>query len=246
VDEVLAVGDAAFQAKSLGKMEEVSGEGRTVLFVSHNMASIGKLCPTSMLLDEGKLAFSGESGEAIDRYLQSVFDESEAVAVFSEDAIKIMSIESIRVLDHNDNPAISLNRARPFRIEIKYQVREPINDACVSMTLSTRDNSVRICNSRDTEMSTDGFIERQPGRYTSVVEFPGGILNNGAYYARVGLYSPRTSTIDSRNSPAFELIDHGDLANYQTALPESKRGMLAFPLKWSTELVDSSRDQVAL
>ena len=61
IDEVLAVGDAAFQRKCLGKMEEVSGEGRTVLFVSHNMGSIGKLCPTAILLEEGRLVFSGES-----------------------------------------------------------------------------------------------------------------------------------------------------------------------------------------
>ena len=240
IDEVLAVGDAAFQVKCLGKMEEVSGQGRTVLFVSHNMGSIGKLCPTSIVIDEGRLAFLGESHQAIERYLQTVFGEEEASVVFSGDETKVMSIESIRVLGCDDRASVVLDRARPFRIEVKYEVREPIGDAYVAMTLSTADQVTRICNSRDIEMSPDGFIHRTPGLYMSIVEFPGGILNVGRYYARVGLATPRTSTIDQRTGPLFDLMDHGDLANYQTDRPRHKSGILALPLRWSTEMIDRS------
>ena len=245
VDEVLAVGDAAFQKKCLGKMEEVTGEGRTVMFVSHNMASIGKLCPTAMLLDEGRLVFSGESHEAIERYLQAVFDESDAVALYSEDPRKIMSIESIRVLDHIDNPATSLDRAQPFSIEVKYQVREPINDAYVVMTLNTVDETIRICTSMDTELAPDGLIKRAPGTHTSVVEFPGGILNVGGYHANIGLVARSRAMVEQRKSPRFELFDYGDLGNYQTSLPSSKRGILALPLRWSAKMPDLDRSHVA-
>jgi lipopolysaccharide transport system ATP-binding protein len=72
VDEVLAVGDMAFQKKCLGKMSEVSQGGRTVLFVSHNMAAVQNLCASAIVLDEGKLVFHGPSKEAIDSYLHSV------------------------------------------------------------------------------------------------------------------------------------------------------------------------------
>ena len=69
VDEVLSVGDAEFQQKSLGKMEEVTGEGRTALFVSHNMPSIEALCDRAILLADGHIAFQGDTGDAIDLYL---------------------------------------------------------------------------------------------------------------------------------------------------------------------------------
>jgi lipopolysaccharide transport system ATP-binding protein len=72
VDEVLAVGDSAFQKKCLGKMSEVSQGGRTVLFVSHNMAAMENLCHRGMVLLLGNLAFSGSAKEAIDYYLHSV------------------------------------------------------------------------------------------------------------------------------------------------------------------------------
>lgn len=75
VDEVLAVGDAQFQKKCLGKMEEVAGEGRTVLFVSHNMGSISNLCSRSILLDKGELTFDGMTSEAIQTYLSELEGE---------------------------------------------------------------------------------------------------------------------------------------------------------------------------
>jgi len=78
VDEVLAVGDAAFQKKCLGKMEDVARAGRTVLFVSHNMAPVEHLCHKGIMLQEGKLAFSGGCKEAIDYYLHSVSGEGRA------------------------------------------------------------------------------------------------------------------------------------------------------------------------
>jgi lipopolysaccharide transport system ATP-binding protein len=72
VDEVLAVGDAAFQKKCLGKMNDVTEQGRTVLFVSHNMATIANLCPRSILLKDGKIIQSGPTGEIIDSYLKAL------------------------------------------------------------------------------------------------------------------------------------------------------------------------------
>lgn len=75
VDEVLAVGDAEFQKKCLGKMGDVAKQGRTVLFVSHNMAAVQTLCPKSLLLDKGKISFSGPSTEVVSKYLTNGLDE---------------------------------------------------------------------------------------------------------------------------------------------------------------------------
>src|SRR5207237_2575163 len=68
VDEVLAVGDAEFQEKCLGKMRDVTREGRTVVFVSHNLAAVRSLCTRALLLDHGRLAFDGDTDEAIEQY----------------------------------------------------------------------------------------------------------------------------------------------------------------------------------
>lgn len=77
VDEVLAVGDAEFQKKAIGKMQDVSrGEGRTVLFVSHNMASVRQLCKSGIILDKGKIAFSGTADDAVNRYIQGQTDKT--------------------------------------------------------------------------------------------------------------------------------------------------------------------------
>ena len=76
VDEVLAVGDAAFQKKCLGKMSSVSKEGRTIFFVSHNMAAIQSLCQRTILIDKGQIAFDGDTETAISRYLRDVREES--------------------------------------------------------------------------------------------------------------------------------------------------------------------------
>jgi ABC-type polysaccharide/polyol phosphate transport system ATPase subunit len=76
IDEVLAVGDVAFQKKSLGKMEEVAHQGRTVIFVSHNMNALQRLCPTSILLDHGKLTNQGETSQVVEQYLSFVSSQS--------------------------------------------------------------------------------------------------------------------------------------------------------------------------
>lgn len=92
VDEVLAVGDAAFQRKCLGKMEDVSTkEGRTVLFVSHNMGTIRQLCNTAMLLDRGTLLTIGEAGEIVTHYLRSAADTSEKADDVPDGEIRFIS-----------------------------------------------------------------------------------------------------------------------------------------------------------
>ncbi len=71
VDEVLSVGDAAFQKKCMGKMSDVVHEGRTVLFVSHNMSTVNALCERTLLMEQGRLTFDGPAPDAIVRYLQA-------------------------------------------------------------------------------------------------------------------------------------------------------------------------------
>jgi lipopolysaccharide transport system ATP-binding protein len=88
VDEVLAVGDAVFQKKCLGKMEGVAKEGRTVVFVSHNMAAVENLCQKVVVLESGKIVFAGGNKEGIEHYFQSVAGEQSSNAAAITDLTK--------------------------------------------------------------------------------------------------------------------------------------------------------------
>jgi lipopolysaccharide transport system ATP-binding protein len=236
VDEVLAVGDVEFQKKCLGKMDEVAGAGRTVLLVSHNLGSIGKLCRTALLLEQGHLVFSGDAGQVIARYLQGTNGVDQAEFLFPADEAKTMCIRAIRVLDHEGNPATSLDLAHPFRVEITYQVHEQMNDTYVSAVMSRIDIQTRIYNTRDIHAAPKGFVERGPGTYVSTVEFPGGILNVGTYRVGIGLHKSGMPAFDSQGSPSFSLIDSGYASDYR--LRPAKRGLLALTPKWTTEILE--------
>lgn len=137
VDEVLAVGDAEFQKKAIGKMQDVSrGEGRTVLFVSHNMASVRRLCNNGIVLNSGMIHYRGSIDEAIDNYMQVGIEKYVGVSV---DLLPRMNSCSSRIrfvdidfLDENNNPL--LPKCGGFlRIRIKIVVQETSNGCGFSM-----------------------------------------------------------------------------------------------------------------
>ena len=241
VDEVLAVGDAAFQKKCLGKMNDVAGEGRTVLFVSHQMGILGKLCERAIRLEEGQIVNSGETSEVIGKYLQEINVSKGAAYSFSEDESKIMQMRKIRILDNSNESVQIIDRVKPFRIEITYQVRKRVANSYVVFILSTIDDVTRICISRNIDTMSEVMGEYEPGIYCTTVEFPGGILNVGHYYARLGLFKSQSLTkkdvFDDGKSPSFELIDTG-AGEFQTSLAPQKRGLLALDLKWTQEKVE--------
>ena len=238
VDEVLSVGDIEFQRKCLGKMDEVAKRGRTVLFVSHNMGSIGRLCKTAILLEGGRIRQQDDVNKVITQYVKSSANNTSngiGSANFSNDLEKEACIKSIRVLDDEGKEKIVLDQSKPFMIEVTFYVNEQAK-VYASVTLSTVDETIRILNSREVESSEMDCIDRKSGQYASTLKFPGGILNSGVFYARVGIKSMGISC-DKRSSPTFELVDFGALGNYQTTLIARKRGILALPLKWTSRKI---------
>ena len=234
VDEVLAVGDVAFQQKCLGKMEEVAGVGRTVLFVSHNMGSIGRLCQTALLLEQGRVVCSGDVRQVIARYLQGIVTREAEVFLPPDETKTIMQIRSVRTLDHSGKPASTLDRSVPFRVEIKYDVRQRVTGAYVAFNLNVADGT-RICHS----VSIDGVFEesttQEPGSYIATVEFPGEVLNVGSYLVGIGLARQPGATIYDVYYPlSFNLED------YDTFVATRRKhvGVLAMPLKWTTEVCE--------
>ncbi len=131
VDEVLAVGDSSFQKKCIGKMTEVAKEGRTILFVSHNLTAIENLCSRSLLLDSGRLVFSGETLKTIQTYLQGHSRPSDEAIDERTDrsGSGVIRITGISVESVNHSGTSIIRSGDSLRIRISYRAERPVKDA---------------------------------------------------------------------------------------------------------------------
>ncbi|PWU09049.1 MAG: ABC transporter ATP-binding protein [Verrucomicrobia bacterium] len=191
VDEVLAVGDAEFQRKCLGKMESVAArEGRTVLFVSHNMPAVSRLCQRAYLLDRGEVAFSGETARIVSQYLglnqqlQSQFGNGAGEPQAGNHLIQLLGV-SVKAADSNSSPSFAFHSA--IQIDITYRLLKPAPGLRVGFRLSSADGTV-IFTSTDRDMTRNGQASevRAPGVYKSRCRIPDRFLNPGHYSVSVG------------------------------------------------------------
>ena len=140
VDEVLAVGDAEFQKKAIGKMGEVASGGRTVLFVSHNMASVRKLCKSGVVLQNGMIHFRGTADEAVDEYLK-VYADKYTDFPLSEIPRTDSTNGLVRFVDYEfineDGVAITPHCGKPLRIRLKVEVAENLDNVYISAGIRT-------------------------------------------------------------------------------------------------------------
>jgi len=234
VDEVLAVGDMSFQKKCLGKMEEVATQGRTVLFVSHNMGSVGRLCRTGMLLDQGRMIFSGDISETIGRYTQSS-TASAAEVTFPANMAKKLQMTAARLLDDSGKASTELDRTRSFTVSVDYEVRMRVEGAHLGIMLDRIDGTP-VCHTTDVDTAPEGIVDRKPGLYRATVTFPGGILNAGVYQIRLGLARYGGDVYDYSEPFVFNLEDHGTFAT-MGAQGRQRQGILALPLDWQTTAI---------
>jgi lipopolysaccharide transport system ATP-binding protein len=125
VDEVLAVGDAVFQKKCLGKMGEVAGEGRTVLFVSHNMSAVQALCSRTVWIDDGKIASDGGSEDVIDFYLGQLGADNQTSTLLKSVGGEV-DVEQVITRDRAGNATRRFRAGSPITVEICYFARHPV------------------------------------------------------------------------------------------------------------------------
>jgi lipopolysaccharide transport system ATP-binding protein len=230
VDEVLAVGDAEFQKKCLGKMSEVAQGGRTVLFVSHNMGAIRSLCRNSILLEEGYLRERDISANVIDHYLStSAFDlDKTGSIVFKEDPQDINEIKllEIKMLDSNNKIKTVFNVEQPIMVEIMYKVMKPITGMRVNIHLLT-DNGVTVFTTTDHSMRPS---KTNPGNYKSVCRIPGGLLNLGLYRIKIGMDNPGVKVlIEEKEYFQFQTIG---ISSHGSTFPGKWPGVISPYLHW--------------
>jgi lipopolysaccharide transport system ATP-binding protein len=191
VDEVLAVGDAEFQNKCLGKMSQVSkGEGRTVLFVSHNMGAVKNLCTHALLMQHGTLKMDGSTSEVIDAYLSGGSETDRMVDWLPEERPETdeLAVHYIKVLDQKGRHDALLTTNDDILIEIGYELKSVVKDLRVSVTVMTTDGTV-VFSTSDFNFQSSSRL-RQPGQFRSICIVPGRLLNAGNYIARIDFDIP--------------------------------------------------------
>jgi len=141
VDEVLAVGDVDFQRKCLGKMQDAAGHGRTVIFVSHNLGAIQRLCSRALLIDAGRLALDGPPAEVVASYLdRATSEQAGGRSLIPADSPRIGTGEArlreLSLTDLSGQPLGGLHLGQPFRVTVVFEVLETIDDAVVEIGVS--------------------------------------------------------------------------------------------------------------
>ena len=193
VDEVLAVGDADFQRKCLGKMGDVANSGRTVLFVSHNMSAILRLTQDSIVLDKGKVLLRAPSSEAVDFYLNRGLSKL-GERFWEEDEVPVSSAPfrplAIRILDKTGHVSDSVRSVEPIRIEIDYELTEDVTGLRVGYYLfTTRGEPVFTSFDIDSEELFKEYTARPKGIYTSRCTIPPDTFNEGRFLLGVNASS---------------------------------------------------------
>jgi len=185
VDEVLAVGDAAFQRKCLGKMGDVSKEGRTVLFVSHNMAAIRYLCSRSILLHNGRCSYDGIPQTTISKYIQTLDMELSKNKLQFEETDNKAQIQEIKLLTD-----LGSDNTIDYTIPISFEINCQVNESCSGIYLGVNivnQYEDRLIFWRDFELLPELLDSRKVGTYIYQITIPGHVLSPGIYYVHIAL-----------------------------------------------------------
>ena len=227
VDEVLAVGDAEFQKKAIGKMKDVSKGGeRTVLFVSHNMASVTNLCNKGLVLENGKITFNGTANDAVDFYLSNNTNELSSHRKWEineapgNDKVKITEI---KIADKTGKDIFHIDS----QLNLSYTLHCNVENA-------TLDTTIRVKNSQETIIFSDGKIfandkNSKKGTYNVSVDFPSKILNSDIYSIDLIVgENRRYGLLNEQNIITFEVLFGGNIDN-----DRRKAGILYQELNWN-------------
>lgn len=206
VDEVLAVGDTAFQKKCLGKMKDVSGEGRTVLFVSHNMGQISALCSKTIILNKGTVEFDGgvdqglkiyhniQTTTAVQHYIAP--EKTDKSVYITEAFLRNSEKENVQTYTHNE--AIFLY--------IKFAASLVLEDLLLSISIHDQ-NDTKIFT---TEKSISTVITSNKKQGEAIIRIPDNFLLPGEYKVKAGIHIPNLQVFDSvENICSFTVVDNG-------------------------------------
>jgi lipopolysaccharide transport system ATP-binding protein len=194
VDEVLAVGDASFQRKCLGKMSDVARSGRTVLFVSHNMEAVQRLCSRALWLEKGRVVTDGPTGDVVWRYLAQ-WSEHLAASYRrrpDEQCEERAVLLEAEVLGAEGEPAGELRMGEPFAVRLRWRHRQPTPG--LTYYLRAYDNRERLLFTANTAHAASLGIDAE-GYHEVTCHFPANVLVPGEYRLAAGAFVPPRTTV---------------------------------------------------
>lgn len=236
IDEVLAVGDAEFQKKAIGKMQDISkGEGRTVLFVSHNMGSVKSLCTRAIVLTNGRVAFNGGTNEAIDFYLAK--NKSDAGKRLRDRTERTgngnILFSEINIYSNNESAKSELLSGDTYRFQFECSVKKVVNNVFFRIRFLDSKGTIRfLCNSYYVAHESLNLKETNSMKAEFLLEnFP---LPSGNYTIQVSCFSEEGMEDDIENAAEFNVLG-GDF--FKTGREQiSKEGVL---VPYSFRLLES-------
>jgi lipopolysaccharide transport system ATP-binding protein len=209
IDEVLAVGDSAFQKKCLGKMKDVTKDGRTVIFVSHNVGAVQQLCTRAILLNEGQIVMDGSPQSVVSRYLSTGMEQmGERIWKDLENAPgdDCARLRGVRVTDAQGNVCTMFDVRDPITIEIDYTVFQDRDWLEVSLYLYNDRGDIIFVSIDDVGRSE--LSEKRPaGNYKSACHIPPDFLNNGQMFVLAALTDEKTVHTIERDVVSFTVND---------------------------------------
>ncbi len=247
VDEVLAVGDADFKRKCLGKMEEIGESGRTILFVSHNMPQVTRLCSRVLMMENGQVIKDGGPHEVVEAYLSS---GKKRVArqdwpdLDSAPGGEIARLRSISVRNGSGDVSESFDIREPITLRIEFDCLKAGHELLPGFSVCNEEMQI-LFSSIDIEPKWAG-TEREPGRYVAEIEIPGNFLAEGTMLVNTAVrqWQPaQTLEYFVPEAIAFQVIDsfEGDSARGQ--YPGDLAGVVRPKLEWRTERTGGADDR---
>jgi lipopolysaccharide transport system ATP-binding protein len=239
VDEVLAVGDAEFQRRCLGRMEDFGESGRTVLFVSHNMQTLSQLCDRAILLERGEIVLDGPASEVVAKYLQSVHGTgsrrvwADRGSAPGDDLVRLLEV---RVVDEHGETADSVDVRRPVGIELRFEVHRRGGPVFPKIKVYDRQGDVAF-NALDP--SPRWHEPASPGEYVATAWIPANLLNEGLASVDVGICSigalklhPHAGAVDA---VSFNVHDPGEGDSARGVFAGQLKGVVRPLLEWTVE-----------
>ncbi len=228
VDEVLSVGDAEFQRKAIGKMKDVTtGEGRTVLFVSHNLRAVTQLCSKSIILTKGIIEFEGDVHEAVRRYVkgENVIDNS-GIYQFETSKSNILQLDHATLTDGVGNIQNTFTSKDRVIFNLVFEIKQSLRGARIGLQLENDEGIIVFVTTNATAM---GKVVN-PGMYTTQCELPTNLLNEGNYHVKIFAGVPgQTVLFEQRNIFQFFLKY---LEPRGALLPERWQGIIVPSINW--------------
>ena len=238
VDEVLSVGDAEFQRRCLGRMEELGNTGRTVVFVSHALGSVAQLCDRAIWIDSGHLVGDGPAAEVIANYLHQTHAAGTERAWTEESAPgnDLARILAVRVPSHEGMPPGVLDVRRPIAVEISFKVLRDGKPLFPKIKVLDQEGAVAF-NAMDTD---ERWLQpTPPGEYVATAWIPGNLLNEGAAIAAVAICSLDFPKLEHHaavyEAASFEVLDPGEGDSARGRFAGQWRGVVRPLLEWTVE-----------